>query len=295
MTLVPVDPKSELAVSDYLDKARTWLATAVEMTGPAEIAAARAQIATAAEAARQLNLSKGIRDDATEMVRRAEYAVSRAIQKGQDEGTVRVRGQRSGTRGSYTRTRFGAEESVQADRANSANNLPGPQDIAPDYSSNGGRIRQLAQADPDEFETALTEAKAEGNMSLANVARKVRKQPGPNTRATRAELIADLAAKGYSSRQMPAKVGVTEETVRQIARDFDIEIPADKAISGTRRINSARVVENTATALEGLVMGLDLIDATTVDPAVAGQWVDSLTDSMRALNRFVKHIRKATQ
>ncbi|MGA4670049.1 hypothetical protein ACPCG0_09675 [Propionibacteriaceae bacterium Y1923] len=44
-----------------------------------------------AEATKQLGLSKEIRDDATEMVRRAEYALGKAIRKGQAEGTVTSR------------------------------------------------------------------------------------------------------------------------------------------------------------------------------------------------------------
>lgn len=295
MSLVPVDTSNALAVSDYLDKAKQWLATAVEMTGPAEIAMARAEIATAAEAAKRLNLSKDIREDATEMVRRAEYALSRAIRKGQEEGTVRTRGQRGTIREGYERTRFGNVEHVQADQANSANNLPGPSDIAPDYSSNGGELRELGLVEPHEFDEALSEAKAEGNLSRANVVRKVRKQAGPTTRDQRADLIEELAAQGYSSRQMPSKVGVSEETVRQIARDFDIEIPADKSINRTRRMDSTRIVTQTATALEGLAMGVELIDFASLNLAEVGQWTDSLSDSLRALNRFHKQLKETIQ
>ena len=53
--------------------------------------------------------------------------------------------------------------------------------------------------------------------------------PGP-----RADLIADLAAEGYTSRQMPEKVGVTEHTVRLIARQHGIKIPADKVMGRAR-------------------------------------------------------------
>ncbi len=37
----------------------------------------------------------------------------------------------------------------------------------------------------EEFAEALDEAKAEGNLSRANVVRKLRKQPGPTTRLDR--------------------------------------------------------------------------------------------------------------
>src|SRR5690606_26145710 len=96
--IVPAAPAqpSEVAITGYLQQARDWLATAVEQTGPEQIAMAKAQIATAAEAAKQLGLSKEIREDAAEMVRRAEYALGKAIRKGQAEGTVVSRGTRGG-------------------------------------------------------------------------------------------------------------------------------------------------------------------------------------------------------
>jgi hypothetical protein len=78
-----------------LPLARDWLATAVETTGPEQIAAAKAEIATAAEAIKQLGLSKEIRADAAEMVRHAEYALAKSIRKGQAEGTVAARGKTS--------------------------------------------------------------------------------------------------------------------------------------------------------------------------------------------------------
>jgi len=299
-TLVPVDATSELAVSDYLDKAREWLATAVEMTGPAEIAAAKAEIATAAEATKQLNLSKEIQTDALEMVRRAEYALGKAIRKGQDEGTIRRRGE---IVTHYDRHSGDSQQTTNSTKAS-------PTDFAPFGELSGARgdgIYALAVADPEQFEEAIEEAKTGGDLSRANVVREVQKAKrqasvngvsvtrSPESRQQRADLIADLAAQGYSSRQMPAKVGVAEQSIRQIARDFDIEIPADRSQAGTRRISPALVVENTATALEGLAMGVELIDCREIDPALASQWVDSLSESMRALNRFVRQIKEQTQ
>lgn len=87
--------KSSVSVISMLETAKVWLATAVDVTGPEEIAAAKAQIRTAEVYAKELGLSKEIQQDAQEMVRRAEYALSKAIRKGQDEGTVNSQGQGS--------------------------------------------------------------------------------------------------------------------------------------------------------------------------------------------------------
>lgn len=294
-TSLVVADKSTASVVTLLEQAKSWLATCVEMTGPAEIAAAKAQIVTAETYARELRLSKDIQMDAQEMVRRAEYALGKSIRKGQAEGTIRTRGQRA-PQSEYLRERGGRVEHVQAGPVDTDNCLPSVRDFAPDFYDNGSQIAQLADAEPEQVDAAIDAAKAEGNLSRANVVRKIKGQSsGAVTRDMRAEMITNLANQGYSSRQMPAKVGVTEETVRQIARDFDIDIPADKAISKTRRINSTDIVANTVSALEGLVMGVELVNFDELDLREASQWADSLTYSLRALNRFAKQIKETTQ
>lgn len=280
MTVVNIDTSSEVSVTNYLTRARDWLATCVEMTGPEQIAAAKAEIATAAEATKQLNLSKEIQLDAQEMVRRAEFKLGKAIRKGQAEGRIAKQGNN-------------IHDLDLVD--NKVYDFVTPSEWHGNRGAGATGISELAQIDDLAIDDALEKAKAEGNLSRANVVRKVKKQAGPTTRDQRADLIADLAAQGYSSRQMPEQVGVTEETVRQIARDFDIEIPADKVVGRTRRINSTSVVENTVTALEGLVMGVELIDFDALNPTEARQWATSLTDSLRVLNRFAKQIKEMTQ
>lgn len=165
MTLVPVDTTSTLAVTDYLTKARDWLATAVEQTGPEQIAAAKAEIATAAEATKQLGLSKEIQEDAEEMVRRAQYALRKSQLKEQDEGRMRSRA---------TNLKNQPERSVET---STSFGLPTPREF---FSSeveyrDSSAMGALA---PDEFDEVIDEARAEGNLSRANVARKAREKSG---------------------------------------------------------------------------------------------------------------------
>lgn len=290
MTLVPVDASNEASVITLLERAAQWLSEAVHRGEPGEVAAVKAQLATAAEATRQLGLSKEIQLDAQEMVRRAEYALARAIRRGQEEGLIRKHGEQA---------RFYDRHSgVYQDVTNPKSS---PTDFATKHELAGvnggdGAYAMADHAEPEEFDEVLAEAKEEGNLSRANVVRKIKERSTKNvvTRDMRAEQIAILAEQGYSSRQMPAKVGVTEETVRLIARDFNIEIPADRSISRTRRVDSNRIVANTVTALEGLVMGVELVEYGDLDPREASQWADSLTHSLRALNRFVKQIKETT-
>lgn len=291
MSLVPVDTSSELSVTTLLENARTWLIQAVEAS-PMEVAFVKAQIATAAEATQQLSLSRDIQDDAREMVRRAEYALGKAIRRGQEAGRVATE--------------------IKSGSVVPSTTLPSPTDFAADVElydrPSQGKVGILSIADsatPEEFDKALSEARAEGNLSRANVGRKVRGEQPPRqsearrgragSSAAQADRIAELAARGYSSRQIAPKLGLSEQYVRRLISEYDIDIPADKSVRNTRRINSTQVVVNTATALEGLVAGIDLIDYDAIDVQEVRQWATSLTDSLKELRRFVKQIQEMTQ
>jgi hypothetical protein len=148
----------EAALTQYLTGARDWLAKAVDITGPDAIVSAKAEIATAAEAAKQLGLSKEIQLDAQEMVRRADYALDRAIRKGQSEGTV-------SSDHNAAAVRYGHLDQTS---------IPSPAD----YYGGSGQARsdayQMGNAEPSEFDAAIDEARSEGNLSRANVVRKVK-------------------------------------------------------------------------------------------------------------------------
>lgn len=289
MSLVPTtavgpldrDPQS---VVEFLERSKWALDVAVEMTGPAEVALIKAQIVMAETYAKELSLSKDIQEQSKEMVRRAEYALGRAIRRGQEEGNVRP------SRGGDTRT--------DLDRVG-FNNPVSPTDFSTsdELYGNGAGIMHLADADSEKFEDALADAKAEQNLSRANVVRKIKGQQHSQglTRQQRADLIADLAAQGYSSRQMTEKVGVRDDRVRQIARDFDIDIPADRVVGRSRRIDHTDVVEKTVTDLENTAEFIQAhVDLSQVDFSEADEWVSSLTKSISALTRFRNQIKEKT-
>lgn len=286
MSLVPVDTTSEVAVTSYLQRARDWLAQAVETTGPEQIAAAKAEIATAAEATKQLGLSRDIQLDAQEMVRRAEYALGKAIRKGQAEGTIRT----NADGGRTTQARL---------RGDTTELKPGPTDFAAPHEltgqggSNDGIYGISDGVEADRFEEAIEAAKSERNLSRANVVRKVRRQ-APQSRDERADVIADLASRGFSSRQMASKVGVRDDRVREIARAYDIDIPADKVIGKARRIDHTAAVESAVTELDNWASSLTFVDFSEVDFTEADEWVASLTKSASELRRFINKIKETT-
>lgn len=152
----------EVAVTSMLDQARQWLERAKESTAPAQdVAEFKAFIATVAEASKQKKLSEAIQLDAVEMVRRSERALGVAIRQGQEVGAIAPRGSTAFRGNQHTR----GEDREPASTS--------PTDF---FSNHQERTETYAVTDgvsDEQFESALAEAKEEGNLSRANVVRKV--------------------------------------------------------------------------------------------------------------------------
>lgn len=147
-------------VTQALVRSKAWLAQAMESTDPEPIVKVKAWAATVEEATRQLGLGQEIELDAAEIVRRAERGIGVAIRNGQAAGEIETRVEAASRAG---RQRFGAAESLK----------PRPHD----YGTKDELTTVYALTDGvDEplFEEGLTEAKAEGNLSRANVVRKIK-------------------------------------------------------------------------------------------------------------------------
>lgn len=154
-------------VTAALVESRQWLAMAMKGTDPTPIAEFKAWAATVEEATRQKNLGREIELDAAEMVRRAERGIGVAIRHGQDAGEIRKVGDDC-----RTDLRHGVADD---------NSVRSPRDAA-QVNHNSDLIGVYAITDgvsDEEFDAALDEAKAEGNLSRANVVRKVKGQPAP--------------------------------------------------------------------------------------------------------------------
>lgn len=284
-----LDPKSrEIAVTRLLEESRSWLATAMAATDPTPVAQLRAWLESVEQWTRRFNLAKEIQLDAQEMVRRAERGIGLSIRKGQEEGDVRRRGQGGGQAPGSVRPRVDSTMSSPEDFASHS-----------DLVGNGAGIYHLTDDVTDEqFDSAIEEAKAEGNLSRANVVRKVKGETTtPQKRAAddpqRLERIQTLAGKGWTSTQIAREIGNSEEYVRQLARDNGIDINADRLV-GSRRIDSTKVAREAVYGLDGIATTLRLINYDDIDPSEAAEWATSLTDSIRALNRFAKQIKEMT-
>lgn len=276
----------EVAITGMLDQARSWLAHAVESTAPAQdINQFRQFIATAAETAKRLKVSKEIQQDAEVMVRRSERALGQAIRAGQERGEIARRGQGVSAR----------PPGAGRDRVDSGMSLPTHLAPSHELSGNGAGIYHLTDGvTDDEFEEAITRAEQERNVSRANVVRKVREvKTGAERQAEKWERIASLAAEGYTRRQIAEITGMSHEGLSAGAKREGITFPADRVVGKTRTIDTNRVISQSVAQLEGLAMALDLINPDDIDPERAQEWSDSLTQSIRALRKAHNQIKES--
>jgi DNA-binding CsgD family transcriptional regulator len=282
------------------ERARAWLREALERGEIEQIAEIKSQAEAVRVYTTQKQLGKDAQLAAAEIVRRAERGIGVAIRRGQQTGEIAKRGERGGcgAAGVYGGNR-GARHGEH--RGSSASFFRHDDERADAYAMTDG----VTDAD---FEDALGEAKAEGNLSRANVMRKIRQRRGElaapgaqvpdsadmssEATARRRELIGELAASGMSSRQIGERLGIGGDRVRQLARQHGIGIRADAVLGRTRRPDSARIVRETVHALEGLAIGVALADPAGLDPGEAAGWAASMDCSIRQLSKFVRQMKE---
>lgn len=286
----------ELAVTQYLTDARDRLASALEATGPASVAALKAEIATAAEATKQLGLSREIQIDALEMVRRAEFALGKAVKAGQVAGEIKTLAD-GGPRSDYERG--GHIVHVTQDPSRDTTGKSSPNDF---FKNTDEKVDAYAMAGASaaEFDAALSDARSEGNLSRANVIRKLEgvKTDGL-TPVEKLRKIRELADTGRTSAQIAHEIGGSEDYVRRIAKANSILIQADNVVRGLGklRVDSNHIVNHAVITLEALTGdGLNLIRFDDLDATQTENWVASLGSSISRLKRLQNDIkRSATQ
>ena len=271
----------EAAVTQYLTDARDRLAVALQATGPEAVAALKAEIATAAEATKQLGLSKEIQQDAQEMVRRAEYALGKAIRAGQERGEI----SRKGDNG------VGFTPGEKA----SATTFGTPGEIYGSSAEKPGVLQLVDEVTDSEFEAAISGARAEGNLSRANVVRKIKEvTQDVLTPVEKLVKLRELASTGMTSGAIAKELGVTEGYVRDRARENRIKVIGDETTRGTRRLNADRVIESTVLDASNVVSPslIEAINFADLNRELLGEWISSLSESIKALRSLKSSLEK---
>lgn len=324
----PADVEAAADPAQYVvqacERAKTWLAHALEHGGIEEIVELKSQAEAIRIYTMQKQLGKDAELSAAEIVRRAERGLGLAVRRGQRRGEIARHGEGGGPKRDYSRVRDGQAETVRVDPNRDATKMSPGQFFAHAQE----RVDAYLMADnatDEQFDTAIEDGKAEGNLSRASVVRRVRSRReaqeardnamsaedldadvdewipaandrGPKAFARRRELIRDLAGKAWTSRQIGERINITPDGVRKIARDEGIAVPADEVMGGTRqKIDSTRIVRETVNGLEGLEIALDLVSYDDLDRSEIEHWTTSLTTSIRILNRLNKRLKEIVQ
>ena len=271
--------QQEQALEFQLDRARTALALALEASDVHMVAQIKGSTAVMEKLSKELRLSKECQLDAAEMVRRSEYALGKAIRQGQASGTIRTQGQRE--------TKVCTAQTLPPKASEFATH-------AELYGNGlvGAGIYALAAADEDEFEDALSKVREAGVMTRSSIVREVNESKRGESRADRADKIEPLARQGLTSEQIAKRLDLHRDSVKRIARDHGIDIQADRVTAHRPKVDSAKILESTAAALEGAVYSIRLVQPEDIGQEEAQEWVDSLTESIKALSKAVKTIKE---
>jgi hypothetical protein len=281
-------------------RAKAWLREALERGEIEQIAEIKSQAEAVRAYTAQKQLGKDAQLAAAEIVRRAERGIGVAIRRGQQGGQIAKRGDRGSC---------GAPGVVGGNPGNRrGEHLGSPGSFFRHSDERADAYTMTDGVSDDDFEDAISAAKAEADLSRANVVRKIRQRrhsppapdrqvpdpedTSPQAAARRRELISEFAAGGMSSGQIAGRLGVGDDRVRQEAREHGIDIRADAVLGKTRRPDSGRIVRETVHALEGLAMGIELADPAGLDPGQAAEWTASMTRSIRAISKFVRQMKE---
>lgn len=262
-----------------VEGAKSLLAACLEGNYIEAIIETKAQAEAIGVYAKQKQLGEDAVLAATEIVRRAERCMGLAIHKGQEAGTIAKSGS-IGCRGG--RGIHGANPgSVRGQHLDRVTKF-----IPDDHARVDAYA--MARAPETDFEDAISSAKAEGNLSRSNVVKKV--NVGIPA-AGRWEALPDLAAAGHSSRQIATQLGTSDEVVRRKARALSIDIPADRVMGRTRRVNHNRVLREFALSLESLAPSCDLIEFGAIDRTVLKESLTVMDEALKPINRMRRQLK----
>jgi transposase-like protein len=110
------------------------------------------------------------------------------------------------------------------------------------------------------------------------------------TRKREATLV-EMAARGYTNRQIAEAIGVTLAGTNAIAKRVGVTLTVDKS----HHHDSTRIASETCFTLEGAAIAVGLVDFDDFDGAPIDDWVTSLADSLRVLKQFHKQLKEMTQ
>lgn len=267
---------SEEVAAAALHATREWLPT-VDLDDPTEVVEFRAKVIDILHSARTDGLGTAATMDLQEIARRCERWLATAIRRAQGQGRVRGPGTRDPKLMStedYVRVRI-------------------PSTLSPYYVWFG--------LSDSAFEDLLLQGRANGTLAqipLIAIVRNLNGGASPRTIQHRRR-IAELADQQMSTRQIARAMGMDVDIVSRIANQSGIEIPADQVIGKkSRRIDPYQVVSEGVIALEGIALGLGLLESGDYDnlnQLDVAEWLASLGKTLPTITALRKELNRVYQ
>lgn len=136
----------------------------------------------------------------------------------------------------------------------------------------------------------ITSTLGAGPHQVATIRRELGFETRDRTREgvkARIELMRQMARENHSTRQIAVRVGLGEQRCRSVMRREGIEVPADKMIAGSKRLDYNRIVSEMVVDAENVTSTAYLIEFDTLDPKQLSGWIESLRHSIRDIGDFV--------
>lgn len=290
---VPRDQRAPI-ITAALEESKAWLAIATTATDPTPIVEFKQWAATVAEMTRQKGLAEEIQLDALEMVRRAERGIGLSIRNGQASGEIRIQNQAGvGPQRDYLRN----GRPVVVRHPVAQDNRLSPMEAAQVNSRSTLSHAFYAVTDgisDEQFENSIDAARGQGDLSRNNVLRNLEGTTPKLNTTRKVEIIREKAAEGHTSQQIAPHVGISDNRVRHLARQNDIDIPADRLTYGRRHIDPERVIGEAVHSMEGLTYALNLLsptDYSRITPDQARNWGRGLAEPLRGLRQLMKELK----
>ena len=235
------------------ERAIPWLASAVAHGDIESVVEIRSRAEMIRVYTRQKDLGHEAELSAQEIVQRAQRGIGVCIRRGQEAGEIETRQEGAVRAGRISAQRPLVKESLK--EKPSVSDFVSPAVLS---GNKGTVIYAMTDGVSDEqFEEAITEAKAESNLSQANVIRKIKGVKAP-----------------------PAPPASRTPTGRHLS------------LAGTRHLNSDRIVDTLVEHVVALCSTLELANLDELDPTKTSAWAESLAESMKVLRHLLKELTK---
>ncbi len=252
-------------VTGMLVQANVGLLVAIAAQDLPGIVEAKQKASTIQEITKQLRMGKEMSLHAAEFVRRAERGLGVAIREGQARNEVLRPGQKNGHSGGHDRHTL--TPPVNGEVKPSPTDFATPSELSGANKPGEGIYAMTDGVSDEQFEEAIAEARDEGNLSRANVARK---------------------AKAKAQKKEP--IDADDPLI-----DAEVESDPKPAAPPKKRLtkhDSTEMLANINGMLNGIVETLPFINPTEVDPTDADnkRVIENMRQSMARIRRLLKEI-----